>query len=778
MPSKFDKLKKEINDLLEDYIYNNNPFLNCEFNDITLVETPKDNNTHFQNLPRLGKEALAFSSILEKCLGMYEAGRNHYDVYKQLYAYADPSEEDFKKFIELKKDGYKILDPDLHNTPINLDEKYTEKFIVELLRRSQEIHSTSSDIANSKNSRFFILGEVGVGKTTFLNNVFSIYHDKLKEKKVFWVRVDLTKSHLRGRSLIDALHFQMSKIFRGHYYECLTDGDRTELKTALISCFKLKDKVYNEDEFNACYEDFARLYDRERTEKYDSRIEFGLRKYIGKNYGLICIFDGLDRIAESQKFEDKINEIKAILTSEKYKCIFIFVMRDKSHCECLEHLLNYETVEETGLRGQSKLLRIIPPKLDDIIDKRINLLINRSSVYLEKIEPRLYQEAFDITEQDKEKIKSIQSKIGKMTKDDYDAYLNIFFMFLYKGLSKDNEIKDIKNLKAWDRKQAITELKNIVGNNFRKLLAIIQAANKIFLEIIDILGYQIWDIIDINNVVKTSNEKDDYTNYKEKLSKIFSRSYRIVDVLLRRSGYFENPYIYEYSNMNIQSKNKGLDMGKIPYIYNLYYSVNVSNIIEEKYYLLLKIRILQYISKNPNIMMHDKKSIGNYFLENFYYSKKHTGLAFNELINWGLIKNEIHVAGETIYYTYRLSRSGNYLLDTLFKDFSYIRLIIDDILIPKDFKHLFVDNHYKHEANTQLEIIIRQFPRVVNFISLIYSIELQEIIKPKKDKEWLIYKKIYDTILDIFTKICIKDDPNLELLKKALLDKGITEKID
>jgi GTPase SAR1 family protein len=770
MNSIFENLKKLLKNELDSYIFNNNPFTGYNFENITLVETPRDNNINTKIFPsKISQFSLAFQLIVDRALGMFEAGKSQKDTYEKIYAYADESEIDYVENIHLKEDGYEILDPDLNNIPVNLDEEYTRKFMVELSRKAQEIRDTKGDIASIKNSRFFILGDVGVGKTTFLNNIFSQYHDNLKDENVFWVRVDLTKPNLSESTLFNALSFQISRIFRAHYFESYDSCDLENFKSTLIKSFNISDKVFNEEEFNECFKDFKSIFDKKRLERFDHRIERGIQEYVESNYGVIYIFDGLDKINSNQNFPERIKEVWTILNHEKFRGIYIFVMRNKSHCELL---LQNEIIEQTTLRGFSKILKIIPPKLDEIIDKRINLLLDRSGIYFKEKEKRLYPKVFSITEKDKIDIQKIQQRIIDINKEKYEAYLNVFLLFLNKGISDDFE----NNLDSWNRKKAFTDLKNLVGNNFRTLLAIITSANKIFLETIGILNLEFEDIIEINNSLGNSSIKN-YSNYIEKLEAIQKRSYKIVDILLRRSNYFENPYTYEYSSDGIiRWVNRDIEPENISYIYNLFYSVNVPKTIEPNYYLLLKIRILQYISCNSDLQ--SKEEVVVYFERTFHYSTNHIDIAFEELVNWGLISLDIKVVYERSIVIFKLSRSGDFHLNNLIKQFNYIRLILDDILIPVNESSLFIDNHFKDNANRKVEFIIRQFPRVINFISMIYAFEICEKEKNKTSDQWFIFPKIYEMIIETFSKILFKDDPDLTILKSVLSIKGISNQKD
>jgi hypothetical protein len=771
-PPTFEELKTNFKNEVDKFIFENNPFLKHNFSKIKLVATQKEEKIQKgKSFPsKLDYFPRALFHLFDRVLGMWEAGKSKKEIYEEIYAYPDKGNEDYLTHIHLKDDGYEMLDIELNNIPVNLDKEYIEKFIIELCGRAIEIRDTKCDIYNSKISRFFLIGDIGTGKTTFLNNLFSQYHEKLKDKEVIWVRVDLTKPYHRKRKLLDALNFQRAKIFRGHYSDNF-NADFKNLMKYLKDAFIIydRDKSFNKEVFDNCKIDYLSKYDKDRTDEYDKRIQFGIKRYIENNYGVIYIFDGLDKLTVNENFNERIAEIKEILYNEKIKGVFIFVMRNKSHFELFRALQN-EEIEQTHLRGQTKILRILPPKLSEILDKRISILVNRSSTFLSEKRTRILPNKFQLSEADELIYKNISNKVKQITVDQYNAYLNIFFRYLHKGISVDFDFD--ASLKSWKREHALTELKNLVGENFRKLLNIINLSNKAFLETINRLGFSFDDILDIYNSIGNPQAKN-FENYKEKLESIFRRDYLIVEIIVRRNKYFENPYSYEYSiNKKIQWSNKELDPEDIPYIYNLFYSVNVQNVVEEKYYLTIKIRILQYILNSEKI--YNKEKIIDHISEYFGYGRDHIELALEELFKWHLIMYTPEVVYDKFIPRIILSRAGRYHLEHLIGEFNYLRLILDDIIIPEEFLQYFQNYSGEDDNKTNVKFYISQFPRVINFIAMLFAFELKEISESKRDDTWLIFPDIYDKLIDTFARILIKSPYDLKYVKNVLSKKGIS----
>jgi len=767
MAEETQKKFTEFTDLIEEKIVNYvkgiDLFSEFDFKNILLAETEdttkikKERDYDESKKSNFSLYCKAIQKMFARVMGHFQAGKNNCQIYETIYAYARPEEEDFTNFQYLMNKDKSIINNDTSIVPANLSEEYTKKLIAELCHIALEIRNNiQCDLSNASCSRFFLLGDIGVGKTTFLNNVLSRYYSLLKENNIFWARVDLTKSHLRNRPLSDAMNFQLVRVFKGYYLPYLNESEEQKLRAVISDSFT-SNGILDRRSFNSLYYSFRdKPYQKESTKSEDLRLEQGIKKYIEQNYGVMYIFDGLDKIDTDKKlFENKLDHVKDVLSSEKYRGVFIFVMRYASHRNYLESILPSEMAAGTSLRYGNKAFKIVPPKLDEIISRRIDLLFSNQNEYFDVIKDSLLSTKFptEKTIEDENNIKNVGVKISQNNKDNYEAYLNVFLMFLYKGITKLEP--DIQN---WDRKSVFTELKKLFDYNYRKLLKIIQDSNEIFLDVNRILELEIEDVFEIGNAI--NNEKmDPYENYKNHLDNILSKSYRVLDFLvLRGDARFKNPYRYEYSIDNEIKWIGDSDRNAVPYLYNLYYAVNVKGMVESQYNLLLKIRVLQYVLLNKD-KEYLPAVIAHFLYEQFNYSKDCTILAFNELYDWRLITDDINPSNN---YVFKLSRAGEYHLNTLIYEFSYIRIIMGDILVPQKVYNFFNDVYSSEFSNKRAEKIILQFPKIINFISMIESIEQEEIDNSKMTEEeqkgWVIYEKLHKRIIEVFSKILWKDD--------------------
>jgi len=774
----FENFKKHIKDKLDAHIIGlKNPFLAFDFKNLQLVKTPKSNyvngeKTEYVDRIALSRLSRAIHEMFVLAMRMIEAGEKHKDDYEIIYSYPDKSEPAYKEYSSLKNEGIFILKQKDLYLPANLDETYTKKLLHELMLQAKGIRDNPKErMSNANNSRFFLLGEKGVGKTAFLNNIFSRYPSDLKKNEICWIRVDLTKDHFRKKTLLQAMNFQLVRIFREHYFTEFSNSEISDFKVFLTKEF-YEGSLMDQKRFDTAYKDFADVFEEERTENYDIKIEKGIKDYVEKKYGLIYIYDGLDNIDNKKKyFEDKILEIQDILSNEYYHGVLIFVMRRESHTN---YLLS---TDDAHIRNSIKMFEIIPPKLDEIISKRIDLLFAHRIEYFRRVEVQLYYSG-EKTEEEKNKVKEIDNLLSKFTKENYESYLNVFLLFLYKGITKDEDYIDGSKIKNWDKKETFEVLRDFFGYNYRLLLDIIKLTNEIFLEAIERTSLPIYDVLTIGYDIMNKNlhEKSEID-----LNNIMKKAYLITNALLLQGNTsFKNPYIYEYlSNNKIRLKYN--DNVKKPYIYNLYYSVNVIDVDEKKYYFLLKIRIMQYVSINKGESFTED-DIENFLNDMFNYSKEHIKIAFNELCENDLINKEARLIqkdddNKSTICIYELSPKGENHFKFLISAFSYINLIIDDILIPKAFYDLF-KVQYDDDTKKKVDYIIQQYPRLINFISMLYAFEKEEMesihVKENDEKKWFISFQVYEKFIDTIAKVLWAYDRNLKKFNRILLNHNIS----
>ena len=221
-------------------------------------------------------------------------------------------------------------------------------------------------------SRYILRGKPGVGKTAFLNYVFSIHAESLTKNNIIWIRTDLSKPRGSELGLRTQMYAKFIRIFCDFYLSAesfpFDDDFVNDLKYELVSQAKeLKTLKFRGKDPSQLAEDYVGLigniYDilkkrdqlppkkRGRAPEVTSfYTEFGLTTqlankfteilmaYIQKRYkyGFILIFDGLDSVSmdyvQINIFQKWIGQLDGTSdnSSNMFKAVYITTMRDYS----------------------------------------------------------------------------------------------------------------------------------------------------------------------------------------------------------------------------------------------------------------------------------------------------------------------------------------------------------------------------------------------------------------------------------------------------------------
>jgi GTPase SAR1 family protein len=706
----------------------------------------------------------ALHKIFHRTFSMWEAGRDKKELYKNLYAF--PSIKDEHQHLI----GKNLFDDDSDDLlPVNLGEKYTDYFLTCLCAKAKSIKDIESDIYAANYSRYFLIGDVGTGKTTFLNYIFSRHYEQLQKRKIMWIRVDLTKSYHGSTSLEKALSYQIARVVRKNYYD-----KGFELDNDFLSLIENKFKPllhagrFTEEEIKYYIDEFIAPYNKQRSEPYHFVVQQAIKEYVENKFSMIYVYDGLDRIRKGDDFDTKLSEIQDyIIGSEKSKHLYVFVMRTSSHAKWLNsYLIEEEKYRRAELRKISKTFILIPPKLSDIVNRRINVLCKTWDSILNQhkhdiIITDINSNVNDEDGVDFEHLQELMNKYSWIDSGKISAYYDVFLRFIYRGLALSEKKEVIKD--RWDSKLAYTALKNVVGNNFRILLDVLSLLHKCFLQTLQNIGYDAEDISEINTMMelRSNNKLDDfdYKNYLLKLQKILAKHYRVTSILLRKkTSYVHHNDFYYDSSGEIKLSTK-INGDNIPFIFSVFRGVNVQEKKSETYHLLAKIRVLQLLSL-------EKFSTIEKIVERlsvcFGYKPKHLQLDINELVCMNMItpipKKD---NGKEIYYEYEISRVGEHAINKLIYEFSYLRIVLGDIFIPIELASSFYRDKQYSFKNAPLMWVISQIPRISNFVLLINETERQErmIFESKCncyqsfDKDWAISNKIALSFVDTASRI-------------------------
>ena len=434
----------------------------------------------------LTPENKALQRIFEKCFSMWEAGRGQEGLFNTIYAF--PKVDQAWEWLM----GRNILDIKKELIPINLNEDYVNYFISCLAGRAKSIKKSSRKIDASNRSRFFVVGDVGTGKTTFLNYAFSLNYNQLHKSKVMWIRVDLTKEYHANKTLSDAVSFQLSKVYRKNY-----ESDLFKHKDDLEKHIKKKfsrlpaNEAVSDEKISSYIQEYFSSYDSERSDHFHPIIMLAIKELVQKKYSMIYIFDGLDRYGADKIFHSKLKNLKEFITgSEKTKHVYVFVMRNESYADLLyQRIFDPGGPTEAALRTSSKTFALMPAQISDIVERRLNLICDKWEQILEEerdelfVHKKLPNEGLDAINVNL--LRKLVDKYKWINPDTIKSYYDIFLRFLYRGLTTTDSSQITEN---WHREEAYHALQNTTGTNTRILLKVICLIHECFLQSIQLVG--------------------------------------------------------------------------------------------------------------------------------------------------------------------------------------------------------------------------------------------------------------------------------------------------
>ena len=763
-------LKKWVDEKLKATIYDDILRDTFDYKSVKLMEMPSE----AQASDLINWDSIALSpanktlfKLFERSFAMIEAGKNRSDLFKLIYSF--PREDEYVKKCKEYYTNKNLLDLDAELIPLNIDENYAKNFVKCLCGRAKSIKKNKNRMLAANRSRFFIIGDVGIGKTTFLNYIFSCTYKYLEKMSVMWIRVDLTKPYLSSLPLNEAINFQLARVAREHYEKSIIDKYFAEISDYVHAEFKklIENNIIEMKRVDDYIMEYLEEFDPERPEPYNPVMQRGIKRLIEEKYSMIYVIDGLDKLRPGNDFNEKLVQIqKYIIGSKKTKHVYLLVMRNMSHAKLLHsYLTGPENETLASLRQVAKTFVILPPKLRTVVENRIELLIKKWREFLEEEKDDIIvpcqdvdifnvSEDQDLTEHEKKLLPQLYNSAEWINKDIIGDYYDIFLRFIYRGLTLD----DIDNvLKDWDRDRAYRCLKDLVGTNFRNLLQALTRLQKAFIGTIQLENLEPIDVAEMgvalaNHDGETSQK---FENAKAHIHSILGKYYRAMEVLFGSPNLYSHPYEYQLDENNMIKLEHSIKVSSKTYLYNIFKGANVGNMEEECYNLLSKIRIIQQLCKKGEL--YEDKII-NKINKRFGYPKTHLRIDLQELLYINYIKQSPVTSVDESEYSYQFlpSRIGITFLEKFISENIYLRSIINDILVPVGLEKNFQDPKlYNFDTNRRLWSI-SQMPRVARFISLIREIERQEKehFKESYPPEDFEYYKISDKIAESFMDTC------------------------
>jgi hypothetical protein len=259
----------------------------------------------------------------------------------------------------------------------------------------------------SNQSVFYVVGNPGVGKTAFINYLFSVKAEQLIDRKVLYLRVSLTGANAGSTSsdLEVLFHSKFIRIFSKFYLYAMP-----EFNSQFLQDFKdylLKNEIgdsraANEDKFNllvnhfAIYEEMLQAHSTAAQEDLDKLVDMTYGKKLSlkesgkitehliafiqqtRKYGYIVIFDGLDNVTidyiQSDNFAKWCEAIHplTLIESHPYKALYIVVMRDYSY---VEKILMRHASHHRSIDLKYPVFEIKAQPLKEILERKYKLVL-------------------------------------------------------------------------------------------------------------------------------------------------------------------------------------------------------------------------------------------------------------------------------------------------------------------------------------------------------------------------------------------------------------------
>lgn len=255
----------------------------------------------------------------------------------------------------------------------NYSLKSKNNFIKHLIKMAKEVRKTllanncskkgltdtATEKLHSLQTKTVILGERGIGKTTFINYLISVdgsneSYDGFDANKVILVRIDLNKKVDRDLSLLDWLEYQICRIIYNYYQMDSKDyhgrkwgfnfsEDNVDLKKYLLKTYSSEPNP--KKRFEIFIEGLSLTSGHRGTPtKLPSGCFDILYKYLTneEEVSFLLIIDGLDLLAldadHQDRFKKRIEELQSIFQEHNLTGAFLVVLRTSTYDQYLSGL--------------------------------------------------------------------------------------------------------------------------------------------------------------------------------------------------------------------------------------------------------------------------------------------------------------------------------------------------------------------------------------------------------------------------------------------------------
>ena len=303
----------------------------------------KINSNRFDN-GRVPMNAYYPFNLINRYVVKLLASPNKRREHIELYKYKEHNTFDSEEFIDL---FYQDLIGDYcRNFQVNITEKRAKAFLKALLFLSKELTFNYDDYHDEsqliKKSRFFLIGEPGTGKTSFLNYILSVYTQEiLILQDTIIIRVDLNDAIMQKSNFENLILKKFYWIYRSYLFEKKL---YVPTKKELISFFKEKYNLSDDDknDISKITRSITKMRSGAKNIEYlfiRTLMQFLTDKY---KVSYIYIIDGLDYITlaemHDKKFKSWLRQVdNYILTNKALRGSYVVTMRNISFQKALEN---------------------------------------------------------------------------------------------------------------------------------------------------------------------------------------------------------------------------------------------------------------------------------------------------------------------------------------------------------------------------------------------------------------------------------------------------------
>lgn len=611
--------------------------------------------------------------------------------------YEVPSKKILDKYgatTDISYNKAKLLDPYSPYIWGNVSKEWIKELILHFITvakdvRKERINKEQTIGRAKKNSIFFCIGDPGVGKTTFINNMFSVYSEHLRNEKVIWVRLDLNDASQMKDDFEEAFLLKTIRILHDKYSEEIDfhdDGIKGYVNTRWASTTG-KGMITVTDIDNLFKKFFTlrryNIEDQLDLSFIDVVIDYLIEKL---EYSFIFIIDGLDRVTldsvRNDKFVKWCRNLVNFISQKTFKdAVYIIVMREISLIDALSHF-----TEDENLKTY-KIIKILPPDLEGMMDKKF-------AIAKEMI------------------LKNKDEKYDWLESKHIDALKNAILHYTFTALLNINIDDVAKQGERLFHEKGYELVNGICANNFRVLMRFFR---QLLLHVFSSYDASIEILVD-------ENIKNRYSIFKGK-------EYKVKRVLINgreESTNYSVPYTYKvYNNEVLFEPNNNVEP-LIPNIFNFIDELEDGKTeMKQENRILVKLHIISFLLNND--CTAKKRRVIDYFSERLGYSKLFLKYEIDEMIYSGILQpRALKGFVKENNYTIQLTELGKYIFKSLIYDEIYHEIIVDDTPLPQQMLTHF-DPINLGWVNVDIDkYVSTKIKSVLYFIAVLKEVERQE----------------------------------------------------